>query len=218
MTKNILARRALCLLLFSLVSLSLSACTLATVRSLSDDDEAKAGFNADDYVAGLWDDQFIPAYREQAVEFTDLVGQIRADEAAAISAHGFRNGTGGYSFMTKGEAQVLEVDTSSRIGFMSLDFEPYDGQADANLAIGPVIRGRNNAATDAVRFIRFQDFVNQTEFAAVSTAIKSRILAEVLNDLDLENIAGKTISFHGAFTLETLDNIELVPIILEVRE
>jgi predicted lipoprotein len=120
--------------------------------------------------------------------------------------------------MTFGEARVVVVNTESRIGMMTLDFAPYDGEIDASMAIGPVIRGRDTSLRDAVGFIQFNDFTNQTEFAQVSDALKDRILATVLSELDLENIAGRTISFYGTFMFSDRNDLEIVPVTVEVNE
>ena len=195
----------------------LPACTLATVRSLDEDEAAKEGFNPERYVDDIWTSQLIPTIQENAVEITELLAEIDANEDAAIERYGNRSGTGAFSFIVSGEAQVLTVNLESRIGMMAIDFAPYDGQPDANMAIGPVIRNRNDAVRDAVGFIQFNDFVNQTEFAGVGSAIKDRILAEVINPIDFTTLEGKTFNFYGAFTLDDLSNIEIVPVILEVQ-
>ena len=202
-------------LLSSLLVVS-AGCTLATVRSIEDDQTAKEGFNPERYVSEIWDDELLSAFHENATEVTSLLAQLESNEQAAIETYGNRSGTGAYSFMIYGDAKVLEVDRESRIGLMGLDFSPYDGEADANMAIGPVIRNRNNAVRDAVGFIQFNNFVNQTEFAGVSSAIKDRILRDVISTIDLDNIIGKTIRFYGAFTWDDISNIEIVPVTLEV--
>jgi predicted lipoprotein len=201
-----------------LTVLMLTSCTFATVRSLDEDEEAKAGFNAADYVDGIWESQIIPTIQENAIDINELLTLIDTSEETAIEQYGARSGTGSYSFMVRGEAQVLSLNTDSRIGSMTIDLAPFDGTPDAEMAIGPVIRNRNNAVRDAVGFIQFNDFVNQTEFADVSTAIKDRILQDVITPLDLESLIGKTIYFYGAFTLDNRDDLEIIPISIEVQE
>lgn len=205
------------LILFIIALSFTSACTLFTVRTLNEDAEAKAGFDAAGYVESVWESQFIPTYLEQAQEITSLLTQLREDESTTTTAHGKRTGTGNFSFMVYGEAQVLDVDLESRIGLMAIDLAPYDGEADANIAIGPVLRRTNIAAVDAVGFIQFNDFVNQTEFANVSDAVKNRIVAEVLEPIDLASLEGKTINFRGAFTLNDINALEIVPVRIEVQ-
>ncbi len=202
-----------------IVLLTTLSCSIATIRSLEEDEEAKKGFVATEYVDEIWDEQLIPTVLEQAVEFKALLALLDADEDATIAAHGSRSGAGACSFMTFGEAQVLEVNTQSRIGMMmTLDIAPYDGVADASMAIGPVIRGRDTSLRDAVGFIQFNDFTNQTEFAQISDAMKDRILATVINQIDLENLGGKTISFYGTFMFSDRNDLEIVPVSLEVNE
>lgn len=203
--------------LFLLLMFSLTSCKIATVRSLNEDKEAKKGFVATEYIESIWESEFIPTVREKAVEFTDLIQQIKADEGAAIAAHGNRSGTSAYSFITYGEARVLAVNTESRIGLMTLDVAPFDGQPDASMAIGPVIRGRDTSLRDAVGFIQFNQFTNQTEFAQVSDAMKDHVLNNVISTFDVENLAGQTIQFYGTFMLNDVDDLEIVPVIVEVQ-
>lgn len=190
-----------------------SGCTIATVRSLHEDQEAKAGFNPDNYVASIWDSQFMPAMTVGAVEIGDLLAALDANQAQATELYGKRTSNGPFSFMTRGEARITAIDRSSRVGLAGMDLEPYDGEADVYLAIGPVLRG--NALRDAVGFIAFNDFTNQVEFASVSTALKNHIAATVLEPIDVDSLVGHTLRFMGAFTLENRNEIVIMPVSLE---
>ncbi len=206
------------ILLLMVLALAMVSCKIATVRSIDEDKEAKAGFNPNNYVDSVWDSELIPTFREEAVEITDLLGQIDANQNKAIQDHGHRSGTGAYSFMTFGEAIVLAYAVDLRIGTLSLDFAPFDGTADATMLVGPLIPRRNDAVRDAVGFIRFNDFVNQTEFAEVSNALKDHVLSDVVAVIDPATITGKTINFYGAFTLVDASEIEIVPVTIEIQE
>ena len=109
---SLLARIAL----LAVLGATLSGCVLATVRTLDEDDEAKIGFTGEAYVAEIWDDRVLPTYDEQAQDLAPLLELIEQDEDAAIEQFGHRSGTGPYSFMVRGEAQVVELDTGSRSG------------------------------------------------------------------------------------------------------
>ena len=207
-------RSSVQLLLLSLFVLS--GCTLATVRTLEEDRIAKEGFSAENYVNGIWESDFLPTLEENAVEIGQLLSEIDADEAAAIEQYGHRTSSGPYSFMTRGEAQVLTVDRESRVGLAHLDLQPFDGEADIYLAIGPVLRG--NALRDAVGFIAFNDFTNQVEFAQVSDALKDRADAEVITPFAIDDHVGETIRFLGAFTFDDREEIVIMPVRLEVVE
>lgn len=198
-----------------LVALTASGCTFATIVSLDEAEAANAGFSAEDYVDGIWESTVKPAYDTEAVDIITLLEAIRTDEAGAIDEYGHRSGTGAYSFMVQGTAQLIEIDTSSGAGLAHLDLEPYDGETDISMAIGPVVRG--NALRDAVGFIDFNEFENQMDFAAVYREMNNRIKAEVLANYDFEAMQpGSTWTFSGAFTLEG-DSIVIVPIQLEVQ-
>jgi predicted lipoprotein len=193
-----------------------SGCTLATVRSLDEDAEAKEGFSAEDYIDGIWESEFIPTLNENAIETSELLQAIDQDEDEAIDEYGSRAGTGNYSFMVKGEARVLSVNRESRVGLAPMDLPPFDGEADVFLAIGPVLRG--NALRDAVGFIEFNDFTNQVEFAQVSNALTDRVKDDVLASVDIDALVGETIEYVGAFTLEERDEIVIMPVSIEVAD
>lgn len=194
--------------------LILTSCTLATVRTIEEDRLAKEGFNADTYVASIWDSEFIPTLEENAVNMVDLLAEIDRDEDSAIEQYGNRTSTGPYSFMVEADVQVLAINRESRVGLAELDLPPYDSEADVYLAIGPVLRG--NALRDAVGFIAFNDFTNQVEFAQVSDALKSRADTAVLSQITIDDLVGQTVHILGAFTFDDRDEIVIMPVRLEV--
>jgi len=212
----------------ALLAASLSGCVLATVRTLSEDEEAKQGFTGESYVAEIWDSKVLPAYDEHAQDITTLLAAIAQDQTAAIAAYGHRSGTGAYSFMVRGEAQIVTFDSSSRAGVLTLDFTPPDGTVDASMVIGPLIKiSQRSAVRDAVGFIEYGQFVNQQEFADVAAAMGDRIVRMVaealgvdspdaIRDLDPAQLEGKTIRFVGAFSLDDPANILIIPVRLEV--
>jgi predicted lipoprotein len=78
---------------------------------------------------------------------------------------------------------------------------------------------------DAVGFITFGDFREQTEYGKAATEINNRVLTTVLGDIERDNLEGKTISFKGAFTIRTfnkiqinMEEINIVPVEVELGE
>jgi predicted lipoprotein len=77
---------------------------------------------------------------------------------------------------------------------------------------------------DAVGFIRFGDFREQTEFGQVARGLNQRVAQDVIGELDRENLAGKAVSFQGTFMLRTFNapgdinvsEIVVTPVQLEV--
>jgi predicted lipoprotein len=208
----------------------LSGCVLATVRTLDEDEEAKEGFNPEAYVDSIWESRVIPTYEEEAVDFSTLINAIRTDEVTAVEQYGHRSGTGAYSFMARGTGTILVFDTSSKAGLVTVDLVPEDGTPDLSLTVGPLIKiSQRGTVRDAVGFIEYGDFVNQQEFAGVANAMGDRITlmiadelgaenVDAIRDLDPAGIEGKTVNFVGAFSLDDLDNVILVPVILEVND
>jgi predicted lipoprotein len=207
--------------------LSLSGCTLWTVKSLRPaEGEApvgsavpgEPGFSPQAYVDAMWESQVLPAAENDSTELGTLLEALRANPDAAKEQYGHREGQRPYNFLVKGEAQVLSVDTASRAGTVKIDLLPGDGQPDATLQVGPVIRG--TSIRDALPFIQFNLFVNQLEYAAVSNALSERVVEDVISELDLATLQGKTIDFRGAFTLEeraTVDDVLFTPIKITVK-
>ncbi|MBZ0291173.1 MAG: DUF2291 domain-containing protein [Anaerolineae bacterium] len=210
------ARILFSLILLTTFAMAVSGCTLATVRSLKEDEIAKEGFSPEAYVDGIWEDQFLPTINGESQEIGELLTALEANQKSAAEEFGNRTSNGAYSFMTYGEAKILELDRSSRVGLAPMDLAPYDGEADVYLAIGPVLRG--NALRDAVGFIIFNDFTNQVEFAGVSTALKDRITSDVLGQVDLESLVEKTVRFVGAFTFDDPEEVVIMPVSLEEVE
>jgi len=219
------------LLVVSLVSLlGLSGCVLATVRTLDEDEEAKVGFVPDDYVEEIWQDQVLPTYEAEAQDITMLLNAIEEDRDAAIDQYGSRSGTGSYSFMVRGEGTIVDFDTSSRAGLAMVDLAPTDGTADISLTIGPLIKISQRASVrDAVGFIDYNSFVNQQEFAGVANSMGERITVmiadelgadsvDAISDLDPASVEGKTVSFAGAFPLDDIEDVIIVPVVFEVTD
>ncbi len=200
-------------------AVALAACDVATVRKLDPAtgkaivEEERRSFDARTFVAQSWDARVLPTVRERAVPLAALRRELAADRAAAVARHGGQSGSGRASFLVSGTGRVLSVDTTSRSGVARLDLEPYDGATDAELQLGPVIRG--TALRDALPFIRFDDFTNQLEYASVSRVLHERIVDAVLAMVDRARLTGRVIRFHGAFT-EGAGTPLVTPVILTV--
>jgi predicted lipoprotein len=87
------------------------------------------------------------------------------------------------------------------------------------IQIGPVIRG--TALRDATPFIRFNDFANQFEFAAVSNALHERVLRRVVGAIDPDALVGRQVTLLGATTTQagapSGSVLEVTPIQIQVE-
>lgn len=147
-----------------------------TIRPIAG--ESSGPFDATAYVAKIWDARAVPAIRARAIPFLTYEQQ-HTTPATPVSLDGV----------------VLAVDTRSRVGVAAIDLNPPDGRVDALLLIGPALRG--TAIRDALDFIRFTDFTNQIEFAAVANALNDRAFAAALKEVNAASLAGRRVQAIG---------------------
>ena len=207
----------------------LGACTVVKIEEDDGDGEDQyatwkktgTGFQATEYVAAVWDEQILPVYEEESVDCAEVLSGLRADRERAIERYGLARETGEpfFVFKVRGTARVVEYDDSSRNGVIRVDMEPADGEVDATLQVGPVVRG--TAIRDSMEFIRFTDVGNQLQFAALANELNARMRRDSVEPLDLPSIVGKRISFLGAFRLskaQTLEDIVVTPVKIDLLE
>jgi len=214
----------------SVVCLALiGACTVVKIEEGDGDGEDQyatwlktgTGFQANEYVAAVWDERILPVYEEQAVDYAEVLSGLRADRQGASEKYGLARETGEpfFVFKVRGTSRIVEYDDSSRNGVIRVDMEPGDGEIDATLQVGPVVRG--TAIRDSMEFIRFTDVGNQLQFAALANELNARMRRDSVEPLDLPGIVGKRISFLGAFRLaetQALEEIVVTPVKIDLLD
>jgi predicted lipoprotein len=169
---------------------------------------AAAPFDATAYVDGIWTSRVRSQVNANAVAIEFFRG------VATTSP------TGARAVAVAVEGRVVSIDTSSRVGVALVDTDPADGAPDAAIQIGPVLRG--TALRDALEFIRFTDFTNQLEFAAVAGALNDRVLSDVLGAVDFSALEGRWVRVVGATVMaanvpDALPSIVPVHFVVEDR-
>ena len=184
----------------------------SVIRTVEEDELIKKGFDAKAYVENIWKSKIIPTISEEAEDITFILDELFKNKEVTEEKYGGRSGTGSYSFMVKGKAEITSLNTESRVGTLSIKLEKkYD--SEIFITLGPVIK--KDSIRDAVKFIKFNDFVNQLDFADVSRIIKVRVLNEIIGPLKLKEITGKNINFEGAITFDRKDKIYITPTKIE---
>lgn len=170
----------------ALLSLCLTACVPWTVRPIEGQSAAAAQerFDASRFVDSQWQSKILPAMEGSAVEMTSL------PPAASRKP--------GTNFTVKGTARVLKVNPTPPLGQMSVDLEPFDGRADAVIQIGPEVRG--SSVRDVTGLVQFSQFVNQIDFANVSSKLNARALQCLPPGAEFAHSEGRSFAFTGAFT------------------
>ena len=201
------------LLLFSLIIilfifLLYSYFFASVIRTVEEDELIKKGFDPVSYVENIWDSKIRTTIHNDSEEITFILDELFKNQELAEEKYGHRSGTGSFSFMVHCKAEVESLNKKSRVGTLGIKLEKeYD--AEIYITIGPVIK--KDSIRDAVKFIKFNDFVNQLDFADVSRVIKVRVLNEIIGPLNLKEITGKKINFEGAITFDRKDKIYITP-------
>lgn len=152
-------------------------------------------FDADKIVEDIWESQVVPTVRAEAIDLKVLIGALAADPEAAGKQYGHREEGGDYpwNFIVKAEARVVGINTRSRKGTLSIDVDPYDGQEEATIWIGPIIT--SYSIRDSLGFISFTtgttgasgttySFDTQVQFAELSNSLNRRGNQNVLAVLE----------------------------------
>jgi predicted lipoprotein len=185
------------------------------------------------YVDGLWSSQIIPTITESAVDLATILGEFKPNAQGIAAKNDLIEVAKKYGLITVGEAHVYmvkargtvaAVDTSKSVGIMEIQLEDYPGPIKVMVYIGPRIPSDETSVRDAVGFINFGDFKEQTEYGKVANEINKRVLNEVLSGLEKEQLVGKKVTLYGAMTIRTfnlvdinLKQVNIVPIKIEVE-
>ncbi len=182
-------------------------------------------FDAVLYVDGIWQSQILPAITDNAVDLQTILSAIEVDDkgvaqkeqlTAVAEQYGSITVGEALVYLVKGRGTVVATDTESRIGTMTISLEGYDGTLTVKLYLGPRIPSDETAVRDAVGFIEFGDFREQTEYGKVAKEINTRVATEVLEPLDKSSLVGKQIEFYGAISISTFNlvNVDLTKLMI----
>jgi len=207
-----------------------------TVVSIEDAEQAvqSEAFDPVVYVDGIWESELLPTFNDKAVELSNILSEMEPDASGTVSKDVLIDVANKYGLITVGEAHVYMVEGSGNIvginaetslGTANVEIDGYEGPIKTQLYIGARIPSDDTSVRDAVGFITFGDFKEQTEYGKAATEINKRVLTTVLEGIDWENQVGKTISFKGAFTIRTFNllsidvkEIRIVPIEIKLEE
>jgi len=169
-------------------------------------------FNAGDNVAEFWESEALPELQEAAVDLGEFLTEANGDLKSLADKYGtYSMGSSGeLSYTVKGTGIVEAVDTDSKAGTMTIKLEDYSGSEEVKIQIGTVIKG--SSVRDSLSFIKFGDYTNQQDYAAVSQSINEIIMKDVINPDTAKEMEGKAISFSGCFTVSDNTAILITPV------
>jgi predicted lipoprotein len=191
-----------------------------TVVSIEDVQAAIQGetFDPGAYIDSIWTSALIPAFEKNAVDLKVILTELEPEAdgttpkdslVAIANKHGLITVGESHVYMVKGSGTIINVNTETSLGTAEITLDGYNGPIKVLLYIGTRIPSDETSVRDAVGFISFGDFKEQTEYGKVASEINKRILSESLNALDVDNLIGKTIDFKGAFSIRTFNLIQI---------
>lgn len=165
--------------------------------------------------AALWDAKLLPYAKMKAGAFSDVITAMKAepDEAGARYGYKEKGGSSPWTLMTQLKGKVIAANTESRAATLDVD-QDGDGKADAQVQIGPVIRG--TALRDALDFVNFNDFTNQIDFAQFGKAFNTYANEKILKSVPRENLVGRTVTILGAFPVPQGSLPLITPVSIEI--
>jgi predicted lipoprotein len=186
------------------------------------------------YVDGIWDSRLLPTFDEKAVQLSTVLSEMEPDENGAKSKdvlvaitnhYGLITVGESHAYMVRGSGKITNVNTETSLGTIELSLDGYSGQIKVLVYIGTRIPSDDTSVRDAVGFITFGDFKEQTEYGKVGSEINKRVVSDVLGGLERDSLVGRTITFMGAFNIRTfnllqidLKDIRIVPVMIELGE
>ncbi len=169
-------------------------------------------FDVSKNVAGFWETQAVPELLKKAVPLVQLIDESKGDFTSLASKYGkYSMGTSGeLSFTVSAEGEVSEVNIEKKAGYIILKLSDYDGPYTIKVQVGPVYKG--SAVRDSLNSIRYDDYTNQVDWAAVSQNIHKEIQKAVIDELDIPSLQGKKITLTGCFTVGSTSEIVITPV------
>jgi predicted lipoprotein len=197
-------------ILWALVGLVIAAMALDTTYRDPDDKTVagEAAFNPERFGKANFEPKVVPALEKQATDIKVLMPALREDEQAASDKYGHREGNSPFNFPVRAEG----VAGKPKGGLLPVQVEGLKG-TQVSVQIGPAING--TALRDATGLIRFNQFVNQVDYAEAATALNNEVKQQVLAPIEPNSLAGKRVSFLGAFTFLAPSNVVVTPARLE---
>lgn len=207
-----------------------------TIVKIEDVEKAakSEAFDPPAYVDSIWDSKLITTFDQKAVDLSKILAEIQPDAdgtapketlVAIAKKYGLITVGEAHAYMVKGSGKIVSVNTETSLGTAEVTLDGYSGPIKVLLYIGTRIPSDETSVRDAVGFISFGDFKEQTEYGKVTSEINKRVLTQVLGPLDKSTLMGKTISFQGAFTIRTfnliqidLKEIKVVPVQIKLGE
>lgn len=171
---------------------------------------SRSNFNAKDFVEKTWGNDVIPFFEKNQTNASELLPKIEQSDLGTVGEESGIKVGNKWNFIINGKGKVLSVNAESRKGVAEIDLEPFNGESDFTLQIGPVFEGY--AIRDVLDFIKFDDFNNQIEWSQLGSGFNTKTYQENLEGVTLEK--GVELTFTGVLTADESSKL-LTPVIIQ---
>ncbi|WP_210508376.1 DUF2291 family protein [Naasia sp. SYSU D00057] len=199
----------------AVVALVILAVAAALSTKVVSTEQAQAGaadtFDPATYAQDHFEADIVPYIEENAVDLTTLLTDLAggADEAEFGNTSG---ASSAYAFPVTFTA-VAGAPTPPTL---PLTVQGVPEGTTVLLQVGPALNG--TALRDVSGTVSFNEFKNQLEYQQVATELNELVKSEVLANLDVAALEGKTIQVTGAFLRVNPALVSVVPTAVEVVE
>lgn len=174
-------------------------------------------FDPGDSVESIWESGVLPECENKAADIAEVLNASNGDlKSLGEEFDGYKTKSAqyyNYAVKTEG-ATVTAVDKESFYKTVTLAVPGYDGDMTVTLQIGAY---KGSSVRDAMTFIDFADFTNQTEWGQVNQGMIDKldetVVAPVIDQLEV----GATVDLIGCFTGDTSTDMVITPVELTVQ-
>ena len=177
---------------------------------------AEGAFNPDKLVADIFDSKVVPYISERAGTLQEVSALAASNLEAAAEKYGHKEkqGNAPWTFAAKVDGVIVAEETKSRAAYVDVDVDA-DGKADVRVSIGPAVRG--TAIRDSLKFVNFNEFKNQIEWAQFGKSFNTHINKTLLEKLPREGLTGKKLTATGAYPLPSSGQLpQFVPVTIVI--
>jgi len=208
------------LIIAGLLFLSLAGRYGFTIVSIKEAEQTELSeeFDPVAYVNSIWDTEMIPTFNEKAVDLSKILSEIEPEEngtaakddlVAIANKYGLITVGEAHVYLVKGSGRIVDVDNETSLGTAEVQLDGYEGPITTLFYVGTRIPSDETSVRDAVGFISFGDFKEQTEYGKAASEINKHVLTTVLEGVERDNLIGKTVNFKGAFTIRTFNLVQI---------
>ena len=188
-----------------------AVCFFGTTFMSPEDAEAVLNAGSTDpvaYAEGAYDST-IAYVKNNALDLTGLVTDLRTDEEGTSQSRGARDGEAAYTF----PATVTGTVEKGGFGLVNMAVDGMPGGVVVSVQTGPALTG--TALRDVTGETTFDMFENQIDYAQVGLSLNEPLKTGVLAENDLASMTGQKVTIVGAFAYSDPTHVVITPVSIE---